>query len=101
MKKLAYWILVLGLLAGLLISCGPTEEPVAEPAAEEPMAEEPAAEEPVAEEPAGGEVTMVIGFTTSQTGNYNVSSLRQVNGFLLWLNEVNDAGGVQLSDGTV
>jgi ABC-type branched-subunit amino acid transport system substrate-binding protein len=96
-KKLGYWILVLGLLAGFLVGCGATEEPTPVP---EPT-EEPVAEEPVAEEPAGEEVTMVIGFTTSQTGNYNVSSLRQVNGFLLWMNEVNDAGGVQLSDGTV
>ncbi len=44
---------------------------------------------------------MVIGYTTSQTGKYNVSSLRQVNGLTLWMNEVNDAGGIQLSDGTV
>jgi ABC-type branched-subunit amino acid transport system substrate-binding protein len=45
--------------------------------------------------------TMVIGFTTSQTGKYNVSSTRQVNGLNLWMKEVNDAGGVKLSDGTV
>jgi len=94
-KKLAYWILVLGLLAGLIVGCGATEEPAPAPEPTE------AVEEPVAEEPVGEEVTMVIGFTTSQTGKYNVSSLRQVNGFLLWMNEVNDAGGVQLSDGTV
>jgi branched-chain amino acid transport system substrate-binding protein len=43
---------------------------------------------------------MVIGFTTSQTGNYNVSSLRQVNGLTLWMEEVNSAGGIELSDGT-
>jgi branched-chain amino acid transport system substrate-binding protein len=44
---------------------------------------------------------MVIGFTTSQTGNYNVSSTRQVNGLRLWMDEVNAAGGIELSDGTV
>jgi len=44
---------------------------------------------------------MVIGFTTSQTGSYNVSSLRQVNGLRLWMDEVNGAGGITLSDGTV
>ena len=44
---------------------------------------------------------MVIGFTASQTGNYNVESTRQVNGLNLWLNQVNDAGGITLSDGTV
>jgi ABC-type branched-subunit amino acid transport system substrate-binding protein len=45
--------------------------------------------------------TMVIGFTTSQTGSYNVSSTRQVNGLQLWMNEINAAGGITLSDGTV
>jgi ABC-type branched-subunit amino acid transport system substrate-binding protein len=98
-KTLGYWILVLGLLAGLLVGCG-TTEPTEAPAVAEPT-EAPVAEPTVAEEPVGEEVTMVIGFTTSQTGKYNVSSLRQVNGFLLWMNEVNDAGGVQLSDGTI
>jgi branched-chain amino acid transport system substrate-binding protein len=79
MKKLSYWILVLALLSALLAACGPAEP----------------------EAPAGEEATMTIGFTTSQTGKYNVSSLRQVNGLMLWMNEVNDAGGIQLSDGTV
>ena len=60
-----------------------------------------APEATTAEQPMGEEVTMVIGFTTSQTGKYNVSSLRQVNGLMLWMNEVNDAGGITLSDGTV
>ena len=45
--------------------------------------------------------TVVIGFTKSQTGNYNVESTRQVNGLNLWINQVNDAGGITLSDGTV
>lgn len=45
--------------------------------------------------------TVVIGFTASQTGNFNVESARQVNGLNLWLKQVNDAGGITLSDGTV
>ena len=45
--------------------------------------------------------TVVIGFTASQTGKYNVESTRQVNGLNLWINQVNDAGGITLSDGTV
>jgi branched-chain amino acid transport system substrate-binding protein len=53
------------------------------------------------EEPTGEEVTVVIGFTSSLTGNQEVSSKRQVNGFTLWMNQVNEAGGIQLSDGTV
>ncbi len=46
------------------------------------------------------EETVVIGFTASQTGNYNVKSTRQLNGLNLWLNQVNEAG-ITLSDGTV
>ena len=53
------------------------------------------------EEPTGGETTAVIGFTASQTGKLNVESTRQVNGLNLWMQQVNDAGGVKLSDGTV
>jgi ABC-type branched-subunit amino acid transport system substrate-binding protein len=44
--------------------------------------------------------TVVIGFTASQTGKYNVESTRQINGLNLWLNQVDDAGGITLSDGT-
>jgi ABC-type branched-subunit amino acid transport system substrate-binding protein len=50
---------------------------------------------------AQNEKTMVIGFTASQTGNYNVESTRQINGLNLWLQDVKDAGGIKLSDGTI
>jgi branched-chain amino acid transport system substrate-binding protein len=50
---------------------------------------------------AQNEQTVVIGFTASQTGRYNVESTRQINGFNLWLQQVNDGGGIKLSDGTV
>jgi branched-chain amino acid transport system substrate-binding protein len=43
--------------------------------------------------------TIVIGYTASQTGKYNVSSTRQVNGLQLWADHVNEAGGIELSDG--
>lgn len=56
--------------------------------------------EEAASESGGGENTVVIGYTASQTGNQNVSSTRQVNGLQLWMDEVNAAGGVELSDGT-
>ena len=82
MKKLVYLVMVLALLSASLVACGGTAAPEAEPET-------------------GEEVTMVIGYTTSQTGKYNVSSLRQVNGLTQWMNEVNDAGGIVLSDGTV
>ena len=45
--------------------------------------------------------TVVIGFTASQTGKLNVEAIRQINGLNLWLEQVNAAGGVKLSDGTV
>ena len=47
-----------------------------------------------------GDQTIVIGFTASQTGSQNVSSTRQVNGLNLWMDQVNAAGGIELSDGT-
>jgi branched-chain amino acid transport system substrate-binding protein len=50
---------------------------------------------------AGGETkTITVGFTTSQTGKYNESSTRQVDGFTLWMDQVNAAGGIKLDDGT-
>ncbi|OQY34489.1 MAG: hypothetical protein B6I38_02345 [Anaerolineaceae bacterium 4572_5.1] len=60
------------------------------------------APEPVAEEPAAPEAqTLTIGFTSSITGKYEVSSKRQVNGFTLWMDQINEAGGLTLSDGSV
>jgi ABC-type branched-subunit amino acid transport system substrate-binding protein len=92
MKKLATWILVVVLLGVLLAACAPTEAPPEPTTAAQPT---------TAPEMPAEEKTMVIGFTTSQTGSYNVSSLRQVNGLKLWMDEVNGAGGITLSDGTV
>jgi len=46
------------------------------------------------------ERTVVIGFTVSETGKYQVSSSRQVQGLILWMDEVNAAGGIPLGDGT-
>jgi len=46
-------------------------------------------------------VEVTIGFTTSTTGKYNTESTRQVNGLQLWMNDVNNAGGIHLSDGSV
>lgn len=104
MKRSLSSILTLLVLLGLLLSaCGssaPTEEPApaapAEPAEPAAPAEEPAA----TAEPVMTEQTVVIGFTSSLTGAQEVSSKRQVNGFLLWMNQVNEAGGLKLSDGT-
>jgi branched-chain amino acid transport system substrate-binding protein len=79
MKKLIGWILILALLGTFLAACGPGDTTGGD----------------------GEEQTVTIGFTTSQTGNYNVSSTRRVNGLRLWMDEVNEAGGIELSDGTV
>lgn len=50
---------------------------------------------------AAEEVTLTFGFTTSITGKYETSSGRQGRGFDLWMQAANQAGGVELSDGTV
>ena len=44
---------------------------------------------------------VVIGFTASQTGKFNVESTRQIHGLSLWMDQVNAAGGVKLADGSV
>ena len=104
MKKL-YVLLAMILVFGMLLAaCGGGDaEPMEEPAAaEESAAQEPTAEAPVVdEEPMAKEVTLTIGFTSSLTGAQEVSSKRQVNGFNLWLEQVNAAGGITLSDGTI
>jgi ABC-type branched-subunit amino acid transport system substrate-binding protein len=100
MKGKIIQLLALLMVASLILTaCGgaaPEEPAPAEPA--EPAATE-ASEEPAA--PAMEEQTVVIGFTSSLTGSQEVNSKRQVDGFNLWLEQVNVAGGVTLSDGTV
>lgn len=93
-------LLVLGtVILSMLLVAGCAQQPAATPAAtEEPAATEAPME---TEAPMAEEVTVVIGFTSSLTGSQEVSSKRQVNGFTLWINQVNEAGGITLSDGTV
>ncbi len=43
---------------------------------------------------------VVIGFTASQTGKFNVEATRQIHGLSLWMKQVNAAGGVKLADGS-
>ncbi len=97
MKHSAIFIVLLT-LALIAAQCAP-----ATPAAPAPVQEQPTATQAPAEAPppAPKEVkTVVIGFTASQTGAQNVSSVRQVNGLNLWLKQINEAGGIMLSDGT-
>lgn len=121
MKRVFYLIFSVAIVASLILSaCATATEsttaPVdtqstapltTQPQATAPESTEPPATAPVQDTPAptaaapGKEVTVTIGFTSSLTGNQEVSSKRQVNGFTLWLNDLNNAGGITLSDGTV
>lgn len=88
MKRSLFSIFTVLVLMGLILSaCGPSAAPADEPGAQQ--------------EPGMVEKTVVVGFTSSLTGSQEVSSKRQVAGFNLWMNQVNEAGGIQLSDGTV
>ncbi len=109
MKKSLYLVIAILLMASLaLVACGSgndnantvedvvndvanTAEEVVEEVVEEVM------EEVMVPDP----VTMVIGYTQSITGKYETSSGRQVRGFSLWMEAVNSAGGIELTDGTV
>jgi branched-chain amino acid transport system substrate-binding protein len=53
------------------------------------------------EEPGAKEVTLTIGYTASVTGKYEVSSGMQINALAMWMEDLNAAGGIVLSDGTV
>jgi branched-chain amino acid transport system substrate-binding protein len=101
MKRSLFSIVTILILVGLILSaCGasaPTDEPAAPAEPVAPTEEQSAAPD----EPVMTEKTVVIGFTSSLTGAQEVSSKRQVNGFTLWMNQVNEAGGIELSDGTV
>jgi len=97
--KFVQWFALL-LISGLLLAaCGPqaTPTPTEAPPTEAPVATEASA----TEAPAPVEKTVVVGFTASLTGKLNVESTRQNNGFNLWMEQVNSAGGITLADGTV
>jgi len=93
-RSISILFIMLVTLSLLLSAC---QQQAAEP--EAPPAQETEATK--SEEPAAKEVTALIGFTSSLTGSQEVSSKRQVNGFTLWMNQVNESGGITLSDGTV
>ena len=83
MKRTRFVLTIVVLIASLLLAAC-AQQPTAAP-----------------EEAAAQVVTALIGFTASQTGSYNVESTRQINGLNLWMNQVNDAGGIKLADGSV
>lgn len=45
--------------------------------------------------------TAIIGYTASLTGKLNVESVRQSNGLKLWMDQVNEKGGIKLADGSM
>ena len=98
MKKWYILFAVLLVFSMVLVACNGGEQTQQ---AEAPAEEAPAEEAPAEEAAPAEEVTLVIGFTSSITGKYETSSGRQVNGLQLWMDQVNAAGGIQLSDGTV
>jgi branched-chain amino acid transport system substrate-binding protein len=106
-RKLTLLFSLFVILALMLVACGgDTSEEATEPAAVEEAPTEESAAEPeteaeAPEEEMAAEEVVTIGFTASQTGNYNVESTRQINGLNLWMDQVNEAGGITLSDGTV
>ncbi len=96
MKRI-FSTLLLVIVSLVLSACTP-----AQPAADQTGGEEQTSgEETTGEEMEMKEVTLTIGFTASTSGKYNVESTRQINGLNLWMNQVNDAGGIHLEDGTV
>lgn len=101
MKRTLFSIFTILVLLGMVLSAcapaAPTEAPVAPAPTEAPAEEQPTA----TEAPAATEETITIGFTSSLTGAQEVSSKRQVAGFNLWMDQLNESGGIKLSDGTV
>src|SRR5512138_1646856 len=96
----------LGVLGMILSACTPgtpspaaTKVPIGPPATEAATQGTAPTEAPT-QAPAGKN-TILVGFTASLTGSLNVESTRQNNGFKLWMDQVNAAGGIKLKDGTM
>ena len=81
MKKLGYILVIVSVLWLAACAPTPTEAPTEAPAVEAK--------------------TLVIGYTSSLTGKLEVSAGRQAKGLELWMEQINAAGGITLSDGTV
>lgn len=97
MKSKTHFFIVLLIIASLVFA-GCARQPLA---TDEPPPEVPTAETQSEEPATMEEVTAVIGFTASLTGQLNVESTRQINGLNLWIKQVNDAGGIIVGDNTV
>jgi ABC-type branched-subunit amino acid transport system substrate-binding protein len=91
---------LLVVLSLALTACGGAAPVTEAPAATTAATEAPAATTAATEAPVV-EMTAIVGFTTSLTGKLNVESTRQSNGFKLWMDQVNAAGGIKLADGSM
>jgi branched-chain amino acid transport system substrate-binding protein len=101
-RKLFVLLSVMVLASLVLAACGPqaTPTPTSAPVATEAPTQA-ATQAPAVTQPPAAEKTAVVGFTASLTGSLNVESTRQNNGFKLWMDQVNAAGGIKLADGTM
>ena len=50
---------------------------------------------------AKGEKKVIIGFTASKSGKLKTEGVRQIQGFSLWMAQVNAQGGIRLADGSL
>jgi ABC-type branched-subunit amino acid transport system substrate-binding protein len=95
-------LLVVLLMAMVAVGCGQTPaEPVASSGEAPAPSGETGVEEVAEEAPASaGTTEALIGFTASQTGNYTVESTNQINGLNLCMDQIEEAGGIELADGS-
>jgi ABC-type branched-subunit amino acid transport system substrate-binding protein len=94
-RKLSVLVFVLVFASLVMAACG---SPAPQAATQPPVE---GAKGPTGTAATGTEKMAIIGFTTSLTGSLNVESTRQNNGLKLWMDQVNQAGGIKLADGTV
>ncbi len=93
MKGVKWFLTVVFILALVVTGCAkatPTPTPKPAPAQPTPTPK-----------PQAKTMTVVLGFTASQTGKYAKESKEQVQGIKLWLQDLEKAGGLKLPDGTV
>ena len=102
MRKATLFLSLLLISSLFLAACGggATEEAPVVDDADAAVAEDVADEQPAEDAATPDPVTLTIGFTQSITGNMETPSGRQTRGFDLWMQHVNDRGGIVLSDGT-
>lgn len=94
MKGAKWFFTVLFILALVVTGCAratPTPTPTPKPMAQPTPTPKPQAKT----------MTVVLGFTASQTGKYAKESKEQVQGIQLWLKDLEKRGGLKLPDGTV